>query len=359
MKSDLKNTDHKNTKSHFDPELLDKFYRGNCTPKEKEMVEEWFTVLNLREAVTHKAREEWDRIEMSKPQDSQLHEILYKIHYHLRLEEFTKEREGGKIIRLKRMVAAAAVGIILIVSGYWFGNTHITGTGNEYVDLHSTCCSLVHFELPDGSGGWLNSMSSLRYPVKFTGEKRIVVLKGEGYFEVKHNASRPFIVETGNIRIIALGTSFNVQAYENEAGKEVTLVNGKVVIEKKLVADTYKQILELKPGEHVQLDAKTGKITAMEEEVGKYIAWKDGKLLFRNDPLSKVITGMSRFYNVDIEVGDKDLYKYHFHATFEDETLFEALRLLTLSTPMSYKILKREKNPDGSYKKRKVILYKR
>jgi ferric-dicitrate binding protein FerR (iron transport regulator) len=195
--------------------------------------------------------------------------------------------------------------------------------------------------------------------VRFTGRKRRVFLEGEGYFKVKPDHTRPFIVRTENTRVVALGTSFNVQAYQNNVNEEVTLVEGRVVVEKKQAEGSFRHLLVMQPGQHVKLNRKTGKVLAIDQETEKYIAWKDGRLVFRNDPLSRIVKEMERFYNVEIEVKDSSLYKYHFHATFEDETLFEALRLLTISTPMGYKICKRKKNEEGVYEKRKVIIYKK
>jgi len=343
----------------FDPGLLDKFYRGECRPEERDRIERWFIGLDHRKEINRKAEEVWDKTPETGKEKTHLQEILYKIHYELRLEEYRKEKARRRTKRLRRMIASAAAVIVLVAAGLWFGYMKNGGVGNVYSELHAPYGSRVRFELPDGSSGWLNSGSSLKYPVRFRGMKRMVTLQGEAYFDVKHNSAKPFIVQTGSFRVIALGTSFNVQAYHDVNDEEITLVQGKVVIERKMPDNTYRHLLIMKPDEHVVLDAQTGKINEKDLDAGKYVAWKDGKLIFRNDPLDRVVKEMERFYNVDIEVKDAALNKYHFHATFEDETLFEALRLLTISTPMQYEICKREKNPDGTYKKRKVILYQK
>ena len=343
--------------------LLDKFYhnREECSAEEISRVKEWFSGLKFGKEVYQRARREWDETFSSGDQKELLDEILYKIYYRIRVEEFKKEKEEKKVIRLRRIIASIAVSVILIIVGYLFGNVNDSGLKNVYSELHAPYGSRVRFELPDGTAGWLNSGSSLRYPVRFTGKKRIVSLEGEGYFDVKHDPGRPFIVQTSGTRVIALGTSFNVQAFANSEEEEITLVKGKVVIEKKLMSDDskYRHLLIMKPRQHVGIDVKTGRIVFMDWNTEKYIAWKDGKLVFRNDPLSRVVNEMERYYNVDIEVQDPQLSKYHFHATFEDETLFESLRLLSLSSAMDYIICKRQKNPDGTFKKRKVILYRK
>ena len=343
----------------FDAGLVEKFYRGECTEEEKQCVEEWFLGLEHRKYVNRRAGEEWENTPETGNQADLLQEILYKVHYALRLEEY---KEGGKkkgVVMIKRIAAAVAVSVILAFTGFWFGRNNSSGIKNVYSELHAPYGSRIHFELPDGSCGWLNSGSSLRYPVVFTGRKRMVSLEGEGYFDVSSDHKRPFIVQTRYSRVVALGTSFDVQAYHGSMNEEITLVQGKVVIEKKQPDNSYRHLLALKSGQHVKIGVTASKVLDMSQETEKYVAWKDGKLVFRNDPLSRIVKEMERFYNVEIEVKDPELYKYHFHATFEDETLFEALRLLTISTPMTYKICKREKGENGIYRKRKVIIYKK
>ena len=184
------------------------------------------------------------------------------------------------------------------------------------------------------------------------------MLNGEGYFNVIRNPKKSFVVTTKYYQVRAWGTSFNVQAYSDlDSFEEVTLESGKVQIEKMKQDGTFKKILDLKPGQHTKMDYFSNCVRIIDNETDKYTAWKDGKLIFRNDPLKRVIRHLQRYYNVEIEVKDEQLFKYHFHATFEEETLFETLRLLKLSSAIGYKICKREKNEDGSYKKRKIILF--
>ena len=137
----------------------------------------------------------------------------------------------------------------------------------------------------------------------------------------------------------------------------MTLENGKIQIEKLKQDGTFEKILDLKPGQHTQMDYFSNSLKIIDNETDKYTAWKDGKLIFRNDPLELVIRHLQRFYNVEIEVKDEQLFKYHFHATFEEETLFETLRLLKISSAIDYKICRREKNEDGSYLKRKINIF--
>ncbi|NJO68090.1 MAG: DUF4974 domain-containing protein [Bacteroidetes bacterium] len=92
-------------------------------------------------------------------------------------------------------------------------------------------------------------------------------------------------------------------------------------------------------------------------DIYKYIAWKDGRLVFRNEPLADVVKKISQIYNVDIELQGKELQNYRYRATFEEESLFEILKLLKLSSPIQYREVKREIMPNGTFTKRKIIIF--
>jgi len=252
---------------------------------------------------------------------------------------------------------SAAVLIPLLLLNIWQWQNRALDSKSVFTEITAPNGSRVQFNLPDGSSGWLNSGSSLKFPTKFTGKERIVVLNGEAYFNVIEDLKRNFVVRTRYSQVRALGTSFNVLSYSDiDSIEEVTLESGTVRIEKEMKDGSFSKVLHMKPGQHVQMDHHLNSIRSTQNETVKFTAWTNGKLIFRNDPLARVIMSLKKYYNVEIEVQDKELFKFHFHATFEDETLFETLRLLKLSSAIDYKILPREKNLDGSFKKRKIIL---
>ena len=336
----------------IDKELLDKFYNGFCNEEETRLIEEWYTDVENSREVNEWILPIWENTPDEGKNNKMLEDLLYKIHYKISQDKYSAQNR----FKLIHIAAAVAIAIIFLSAGYWLGTGYEGNTKNMYTSLYAPYGSRIRFELPDGSNGWLNSGSSLKYPVRFTGENRKVFLHGEGYFNVKHNPEKPFIVQTKDTKVTALGTSFNVQAYYGNE-REITLIKGVVVVERKEDDNKYQKLLQLKPGQHVKINVKTGGTVINLKDTEKYISWKDGILMFRNDPLSRLVKEMELFYNVKIEIMDTKLYQYHFHATFEDETLFEALRLLKISSGIEYTICKREKNDDGTFKKRKVKLY--
>jgi ferric-dicitrate binding protein FerR (iron transport regulator) len=151
-------------------------------------------------------------------------------------------------------------------------------------------------ELPDGTKVWLNSSSSLTYPVSFTGKERRVELTGEAYFEVAKNASSPFFVKTSGQTVKVLGTHFNINSYEDERSVKTTLLEGSVVI----INNAGKQTANLKPGQQSVNKAASFDIID-NADIDEAIAWKNGKFLFRNTDLQTVMRQLSRWYDVDVE----------------------------------------------------------
>jgi transmembrane sensor len=226
-------------------------------------------------------------------------------------------------------------------------------TYNESFAAFGTRFTLI---LSDGTSVCLNSGSSIKYPNKFIGNKRTVFLKGEAYFDVVSDPQKPFIVETSSVNVKAIGTKFNVSEYAGSDKVEVTLITGKVEVS---MTDKSNNISasKLEINQHFSFNKVNKTITINNEDSYKYIAWKDGKLVFRNEPLREVVNKISQVFNVDIEIRGSEIQNYNLRATFQDESLSEILKLLTISSPVDYIELKRDPLPDGSFSRKKVIIF--
>ncbi|MCG6190670.1 FecR family protein [Maribellus maritimus] len=214
--------------------------------------------------------------------------------------------------------------------------------------------------LADGSYVWLNSGSSLRFPASFRQQKvRKVELNGEAFFEVAHNEEKPFIVNTSAIDVKVHGTSFNVSAYNDYNTISVALVEGKVSLVKNF-ENELKNLITLHPNEVVEYNVEKNELYSTKEMfIDKYIAWKEGKIVFYGDPIDMVVKRLEKWYNVKIIVDDNELKNYRFTATFVDESLEQVLKLLSLSSPIEYKITPAQKKKDNSFSMRIVTLSKK
>lgn len=161
-------------------------------------------------------------------------------------------------------------------------NTVLTPRGGQY--------QLV---LSDGTKVWLNSASSLKYPVTFTATKREVELSGEAYFEVAHNQRKPFLVISNGQTVQVLGTHFNINAYQDEQATKTTLLEGSVKVLTNGVSS------KIKPGEQVQ--QKNGKLFVSEVDIEEAIAWKNGFFYFKDDNIKTIMRQLARWYDVEIK----------------------------------------------------------
>lgn len=166
--------------------------------------------------------------------------------------------------------------------------------------------------LSDGTRVWLNSASSLKYPIQFDGNSRIVELTGEAYFEVNSqkgaaNRSIPFLVKTSKQTIEVLGTHFNINSYEDEEAVKTTLLEGKVAVSinsdnlessNRMDKSVFNDRIILKPNEQSILGESGFKVVEVNGE--DFVAWKEGYFSFQRADLKTVMHQLSRWYDVDI-----------------------------------------------------------
>jgi len=149
--------------------------------------------------------------------------------------------------------------------------------------------------LPDGTNVWMNSESSLKYPVEFKGAERHVELKGEAYFEVAKNKNMPFTINANNVNIKVLGTHFNVTAYADEKSVKTTLLEGSVMI------SAHNKHAVLVPGEQGNVANLDDKIDVNFVNTDDAISWKNGYFTFRNENVVSIMKKVARWYDVDVE----------------------------------------------------------
>lgn len=148
--------------------------------------------------------------------------------------------------------------------------------------------------LPDGTKVWLNASSSITYPIAFIGKNRRVSMTGEAYFEVAKNAAVPFIVETHQQETTALGTSFNINSYEDEEKVRTTLLEGLVRISH---SSTHQL---LRPGQQSVIGKEPTDMLIRETDVQQAIAWKNGYFSFMNADIKVIMRQLSRWYDVEV-----------------------------------------------------------
>lgn len=180
-------------------------------------------------------------------------------------------------------------------------------------------------QLSDGTRIWLNAASAIRFPIAFVGDKRIVELQGEAYFEVAKDARKPFIVKTGKEEVRVLGTHFNVNSYDGESVSRVSLLEGKVeVLAKQGLYKTH-----LTSGQQTVNTAKS--LTVESFNMEESIAWKNGEFIFNNERLDQVMLKVGRWYDADVTV-DPEIAKILIWGSIsKSEQIDKVLKLIQLT----------------------------
>ncbi|WP_418233304.1 FecR family protein [Butyricimonas virosa] len=203
-------------------------------------------------------------------------------------------------------------------------NKLTTPVGGEY--------SLV---LSDGTKVFLNADSELKYPVEFSDGKRIVDLKGEAYFEVHKDSLRPFIVRMNGAEVTVLGTSFNVNTYGDDGQIYTTLVNGSV----RVASMKNKQEEILKPGMQSVMNVQSGLLTVREVDVEPYVAWREGRFVFRAMTLDLIMRQLQRWYDFEVFYQNSELKDYEFRGVIKrDMDLDKVLSVIKATTNVDFEV---------------------
>lgn len=153
-------------------------------------------------------------------------------------------------------------------------------------------------QLPDGTKIWLNAASSISFPARFDNVERRVVITGEVYLEVSQNNKIPFIVTSGNTMVQVLGTSFNINAYDNETAVRTTLIEGSVRV---APVDSSSTNIVLQPGQQA-VTAANGAITGVfHPDLASTLAWKNGFFSFENADIETVMRQLERWYDIKVQ----------------------------------------------------------
>ncbi|NII24304.1 DUF4974 domain-containing protein [Pseudoflavitalea sp. X16] len=282
----------------------------------------------------------------------------------------------ARIFPLRRWLSYAAVVTALAGSAfavYWFSKSRPDTPADALVrnqpmsEVVARPGSRSKLVLPDGTQVWLNAESRITYQHNFNTDQREVNLEGEAFFDVTHDASRPFVVHTSGIDVKVLGTAFNVKSYAADATIETTLLRGSIEVVKKndpaapkvilrpheklvfnkeeLGAD--KDMMSSKPASADVLPQRPAISVTMlpqhkPDSIIKETSWMYNKLNFDGDSFEELAAKMERWYDVKITIHNEKLKRSRLKGSFETETIRQALEALKLTVLFEYEMKGRE-----------------
>ncbi|MDP4289647.1 MAG: FecR family protein [Bacteroidota bacterium] len=311
----------------------------------------WFTfdIISLKKQIN--TDEEWQRVKAI-----------------LKLDEpssftVTKAKKSFSTSIYLKVAAAALLFVSIGLSAYFlFYNNHKNNDA-ELTAMNQVIVPKGHRSqviLSDGTKVWINSGSKLIFPEQFKKSSREVYLEGEAYFDVTHNASRPFYVKTIDVKVKVLGTLFNIRSYPSEGITETTLIKGLVYIERnntKIGRDA----IYLQPNQKAIFIRETPvlKLEAIRKQYGNDllkklkpnelfvlnnsikttsdIIWKEDQLSFENETLESISRKLEHCFDVKIKV-DENLGKIRYTGTFKNGTIEQAMHALRLTSDFEYQI---------------------
>ena len=274
----------------MDDELLIAYFKGEVSDEETQRITEW-----IEAEIEHQRYYQ---------QLCRLFEMSYWI------EDMPEQTEvalpqKAKILPWKHYAISFMKVAAIFVLGFalhFFLNRQTTTTHHELQhQIHVPTGQHVEIMLADGSKVWLNSGSTLTFPSKFNGKKRLVELDGEGFFEVKSDKEHPFIVSTSKYQVKAVGTSFNVYDYQDSPQFEAALLNGKVEVTTNAKKSS---AVILTPNQRAALCQGVLKVKPI-ENTNNYL-WRKGILYF-NEPLLEVFDKLQEYYDVEFQIRNTSL----------------------------------------------------
>lgn len=330
----------------MDQEQVIKFITGNLEEQEAKDVRTW---INADEANKH----EFIRLK-------NIHAFASGGKHTLQIEEdflqlsrqINQEPKPTKPISFKNYLKYAAILIAALFIGfsaseirYIFPQLAENELTNEFFAPEG---QISEFKLSDGTHVWLNSGTRIKVPLSFSAKHRILSMEGEAFFQVTKDPLHPFFVNTKELSIKVMGTSFNVSAYASEKNSEITLIDGQVGI-KEIEGE---RLAKLLPGQQLVYEKATGTKLKKEVDIMPYEAWRDGKMIFKDRTLEYISERLERWFNVEIHFDDQNVSHMKFTGTIlKNKPLSQVLEIITLSAPIRFdiKVKPNEKN--------EVILY--
>lgn len=238
-------------------------------------------------------------------------------------------------IKKWKWLSVAAACLMIGLSG-WFGyREYNNNLQPEYATISNADGMHAKIVLPDNSTVMLSGGTTLKYPKKFNGDRRMVILDGEAFFDVVHLKKRPFVVKTAKISTIVFGTSFNVKAYHADNKVAVTVLTGKVGVVTNMNGQE-EMVKYLVKNEQININTQNGIYTFNKTDAKAVRSWVANNFVFYNAPFKDIATSLEHHYGVKIRFTDTDLGNIRLTAKFNNSSLNQAMDDLCTLSGLAY-----------------------
>lgn len=324
------------------PELLQRYLQHDCTPQEEARVNAWYATLNEREV---------HALPLTPAQQEILERSMLR-----RIKQTLGEQGPRTLVPPQRSTSyslfyrvAASIAILALgVGAYWLTERVAISPGQvtrgaEMRYVVNTSKTILRQALPDGSVVWLQPGSEMNYPTTFAATERTLQLKGEAFFSIARDPSKPFLITSGNVLTRVLGTSFNIRAYEHAPSIDVSVMTGKVSVN--IQDSIYTTDADASSSVSLVAQQRARYVKAqhrLEKEEGQTLPeldiWKSTTFVFDNEPLRNVLPLLNKKFSVHIETENKALMNCLLRADLSNLNLPDILEMLSLSVDATYEL---------------------
>ena len=311
-------------------ELINKHLSGESSPEEAGILITWINTNQENATLYEEYRKTWNLIEKERIEKQIDVDGEWELLESLLIEGHKVTKSQSHKVVSFYFLRIAAVLLIVAIPTFFLIRFLSQPSMNQLIAENK----VLETNLPDGTTVTLNKGSSLEYPSRFKGEIRYVKLKGEGFFQVKHDDKKPFIISSGNIRIEVMGTTFYMNTFAENGFADVILSTGSVAV---YYDNNPSEKVLLQPGDKAKILVDGHEIEKSHNEDPNYLAWKTGTLVFNGDPLSKIVPLINKVYHVDVRLKGKNIECCQITATFNGQSLGSVLNVLKATLDLQIK----------------------
>jgi transmembrane sensor len=312
--------------------LLDRYLKGETSAKENELIEQWLE----QNGDAHSPWQQFSKTE----KDQWLADVFSAV------KNTTHPPHKDNIVQLAskksllwRGIAAAAAVLVISFTFYLQWPAIEARLKPVQLTVFRAPANPKEITLADGSRVWINAGSELRYPKTFNGKLREVYISGEAYFDIAHNAEKPFLIHTGNIITRVLGTAFNIKEDKNKHTIEVTVTRGKVS-----VANGDKLLGVITRNQQISFNTVNAKAIRSDINADGAVAWRQSDLYFDDVSFKDAALQLQQHFNVKIKFANDKLENCRFTGTsLKGGNLDKILKVICAFNNATYQTM-----PDGS-----------
>ncbi|WP_297909609.1 FecR domain-containing protein [uncultured Parabacteroides sp.] len=317
-------------------DLLDRFMSGSTSPEEEKELLEWFRNVRSKDEIFSFYKRKWEEVSGKELSADIQGQMFHKIKRRMETTTAAGKEAEVKELPYKKYLGKwwSYVAVILLCVSLGIGShlytRDIGGSQQEYI-VSAEKGQRASLTLPDGTRVWLNSHTHITYNGNYGKDERAVYLSGEAYFEVAKDKKHRFVVKAGDLEVEALGTAFNVKAYDEDKELTATLFEGSI---RAVVGN---EMAILSPDQHVRFNKVSRRLLVERPTNSSYARmWRNDELAFESETLENIAVLLNRMYNVQVKFASEKIKRYRFSGVIKNNSLDNIFEIISLTAPILY-----------------------